>query len=178
MPSFESLSDRDRWGLAFLIFSFNHEKQAQGSREAAIRSRISIPLEELALKTDDELSGLLKEKLSPGEVAAALAFLRTTAVEKAAHSPFEEIRKSVRQAARSHLKEPHGALAKTREAKKRFATALPPEAGNTVLAIRVRLSLEELQALIQGEADRQEIEAKAYAIIEALNRMEESLPSL
>jgi hypothetical protein len=163
--------------LAFFIFSFHHEKQAQGGKEAAIRSRISLPLEELALKTDDELSALLKKKLSADEVAAALAFLRTTGVEKAARSPLEKIRKGVRQAARAHAKEPHAALAQASEARKQFVTVLLREAENSALAIQIRLSLEELQALIQREADRTEIEAKAYAIIEALNRMEEAFVS-
>ncbi len=80
MPGYEHLSDEDRWSLAFWVLSLRHgESDASEGRELLDAKPLDTSARALSGLTDDDLRAELADLLSPGEVDAALAFLRAEA---------------------------------------------------------------------------------------------------
>ena len=82
MPSFEALSDSDRWSLAFFIFTLRQTDPAasRGGRLLEATGRPKLPLARLAEATDrDLMSELGASGLNGDDQAAALAQLRRSA---------------------------------------------------------------------------------------------------
>lgn len=75
MPAFDSLSSRERWDLAFYVFTMR--EQGAGTEEAA-RPPSPPPLATLSGASDDELRSLLRAR-GVVEVEPALSFLRLEA---------------------------------------------------------------------------------------------------
>lgn len=73
MPSFEALTPTERWELAFYVFRLGHNGEPT-------KCQTTLPLSEIALRTDDELLSSLRSESSP---KGALAYLRLEA-------PFQE----------------------------------------------------------------------------------------
>ena len=82
MPSFEAMSDSDRWSLAFFIFTLRQTDQdaSRGGRFLEATGRPKLPLARLAEATDGDLmSELGALGLNGDNQAAALAQLRRSA---------------------------------------------------------------------------------------------------
>lgn len=72
MASYEALSPAERWSLAFYVFRLAH-------RENRAEPSTAVAIDELARLSDGELRGRLAQAVSPPQVDAALAFLRSEA---------------------------------------------------------------------------------------------------
>ncbi|RMD98334.1 MAG: hypothetical protein D6812_13650 [Deltaproteobacteria bacterium] len=82
MPSFEVLSEADRWSLAYFIFALRHSEASaeEGRRILWYRSLSTLSLVRLAEATDGELIAWLETAgLEGRDSSAALAYLRRSA---------------------------------------------------------------------------------------------------
>jgi high-affinity iron transporter len=102
MAAFPTLSDDDRWSLAFHVFSFLHGPRARRGRDAFARAGVAVPLGEITLRSDGELEARLRGAgLPPGEAADAVSYLRVEGYRRSA-DPLASARGRVLEAERAH----------------------------------------------------------------------------
>ena len=94
MASFDALPASDRWSLAFYVFRLGHE----GDREESV----AVPLADLAIRTDEELTQALRAQGHPHPDAAVAHARREVAFqEPPAGVGIDATRRMIRQALRA-----------------------------------------------------------------------------
>jgi high-affinity iron transporter len=177
MPAFESsLSAKERWSLAFYVYSFQHKDGGLAGREALARNGVSVPIEELALETDAELSARLATELPAAAVPPALAYLRTQGVAHAAESPLYAVRRRLQAVAKLYGRDPALARSEMHSAEREYAALAPrlhvrdEEEGR-----RGRRVLEELSDRVAGGAAEADVRAAALRAVDVLSDAEPTL---
>ncbi|MCC6554317.1 MAG: cytochrome c, partial [Polyangiaceae bacterium] len=176
MPAHDALLEEERWALAFFVFSFRHGAGGEEGARALERAGIAVPsLEELSLWTDRELEGWLRDRVPPGDVGPALAYLRTGAVGVAGASPFEPMRRRLKDAARAYGADAARAGALVAEAKGLFDGIAGEARGRDPAAAgRAEEALRRLAGAISAGADAGEVRAAARDAAAALTAAEAS----
>jgi len=172
MPAFDTLSSHEQWSLAFFVFSFHHAK-----RDPSVEPvRLALPLEKLALQTDEELSLWLQEKLRREDVAPALAYLRTAGVDRALSSPLRVVRRHIWEAARSYTTDQAKALAESNMAQQTLVpVAAALRTDSAAIATESEQGLVELGERIRLHRPEADIRAQAYHNLQVLAGVEEVL---
>jgi hypothetical protein len=172
-----ALSARERWTMAFHVFSFYHRARAAGGAAALAAAEVAPPaLEDLALMTDERLRAWLVARVEPAAVESTLAYLRTDGVAVAAQSPLHAIRSDVRAAtagytddrgrAREHV---HAAQAGASA----IAADLRARDPDTAAAVQRRMA-DLVRAIDTGAVDG-DVRTGAFQLLATLRDAEQSL---
>jgi len=103
MAAFPTLSEEERWSMAFHVFRFAHARRAAAGRLALRRAGVDAPaLGEITLRSDAELRAALgRSGMAAGAAADALSYLRVLGYRES-RDPLDEARQKAALAVKEH----------------------------------------------------------------------------
>lgn len=170
MPAFQSLSEEDRWALAFFIGQFSRDGADVSAGERVWRENASLrtqftSLDALSRVTEADLA----KSIGPAQAAAALAYLRLhpQAVVQDRPLNFKVAREKLAQSASAYARSDY-ATAKDLALSAYLDGVEPVEptlsARDKSLMVKIEMAMGRYRSMVADRAPLQDIQAQARAV--------------